>query len=72
VQTPSYAPFSVTMDMRRVGEVTFTIWGKDRKDVMEFVKTHYRKQLRKVVSATSKPRTHETDLPLEVTNDVRA
>jgi hypothetical protein len=56
---PSYTPFSVSMDMHRIGDVTFTIWGKDRKDVMVFAKTHYRKQLRRVTSVTSKQRTHD-------------
>jgi hypothetical protein len=48
-------PYSVTLDLRKVNEVTFTIWGKDRDDVVAFVKKNYRKQLRSIVSAKRKP-----------------
>jgi hypothetical protein len=40
--------FRVTMEMKRAGETTLTIFGADRDDVMEFVKKQYRKVCKKV------------------------
>jgi hypothetical protein len=43
--------YLITMRTKCAGDVTLTFYGRDRDDIIEFVKKHYRRVLKKIVSA---------------------
>lgn len=46
--------YHVEMELEKVSRVTFTMFGKDRDDVIAFAKKNYRKQKPKIVSVKRK------------------